>query len=143
MQPAVMTAEQRTAKNAAASARGIAACPGCGDSKAWKPFHVITYHRGRMVSEASPEGKPAEFDVEKHTEFLCEDCYGKMTEAEILDHLDQLALKKTAALKPVIRDRDTTGKFVEREKDRERFEAEVAAIAADHELIRLAILRGN
>lgn len=156
---------ERATRNATGAQRGCYACPVCGDSVLWKPFHSTVHSVGRHVGGS--------FEGEVALRALCEECWAKLTPAERLPHHLALmshqvrSVRKHMVYQPVeveVEEPEAVEPgaipadppkmvkrkvivrqqmFVDDEGDRPRYERDVAAAKAATEAIQQAIMAGK
>lgn len=153
--------EKRIQNNETGAKHGSAVCPACGDSLFWKATHGITYFEGEIALEherAKPGDKPPRCQGSKEMSFVCEECWPKLSIDERMRHFDALCTKRIEALRPIIymlsetivEETQEDGTIlpmpkrtrVEDERDRARYDAQKAALQAEHDVVIAAIKAG-
>jgi len=117
---------EREAMNAEGLRQGCAACPSCGDSMLWKPFHYTPY--ATEITKGSHQSS-----VQLAIAILCESCWEKSSGDERAKFCEQRLAKRKVKLRSVTRLMVNEGQLVDDPKDRARYDAELAAIRSDHE----------
>lgn len=135
------TDAERAELNAEGARRGCHACPMCGDSQLWKPFHSTPHFEG--VHECPMGDGMAKFHGITGLTALCEECWAKATVEERLTHHQTRHAARKATIKSVVKIPGEGGGLVECPIDLARHAKEHAAHGGEWAAIEAAIREGK